>query len=311
MFKLPNHPSSGASAYEIADFAEILAWINKRVSIREIVALLGREGENDPNVGCEDIDDQNSNIVEEAFEEIQRRCFACNGRYPFSLDKTGNVLDFNSFNQESTWIYGYLLLSTRLNMKNNRNHGGVDGTTILEEISAEGLKAYLGKDRAKSLVFGTSAGSSNFQDRVTDLCNKVGEGIMFRNTHNSPMNAKDDKLDVVAWLPFADTNPSKIIIFAQCKTGTAWAEQLCQLRPESFIKKWINNPFVYDPIRAYIVSEAADQTKWSGYGIEGGLFFDRCRLMECCIDIKPELFDKLKKWSDSGFVAAKKLIEGN
>ena len=50
MFKLPARPSSGADIHELADFAELLAWANGKVSAREIVAFLGREGESEPNI---------------------------------------------------------------------------------------------------------------------------------------------------------------------------------------------------------------------------------------------------------------------
>lgn len=308
MFKLPAKPSAGADVHELADFSEIMAWANKRVSAREILALLGREGENDRNDGCEDDDDRNADAFDEVANEFEYRQMACAGRYPFSLDKTGNVLHYTPADDLSSWLYGYLLLSTRLNMTNDKMHGGIDGTTILEEVSAIGLQQYLGSERAQALVFGTAAGSGGFPARVTALCNKLGEGFQYRNNHNLPNTAKDDKLDAVAWLPFSDQKASKIIIFGQCKTGTAWTEQLCHLRPENFIKKWIEVPFVFDPLRAYCVSESVNRTKWSGYAIDGGLLFDRCRLVDCCNTMDALLYKRMVKWSKAAFRVAKAVL---
>lgn len=308
MFKLPARPSSGADVHELADFAELLAWANGSVSAREIVAFLGREGESDPNVGCDDVDDDNANALTEVSVEIEQRAIACSGRYPFELDSAGNVLHYNPQNESSAWLYGYMLLSTRLNMNTDRMQAGIDGTTLLEEISAEGLQHYLGTPRVKTLVFGTSAGSANFTTRVSFLCQELGEGVCFENNYSLPMNAKDDKLDVVAWLPFTDNKASKLIIFGQCKTGTAWSEQLCQLRPEIFIKKWMSVQFIYDPARAYFVSEAVDRSKWAGHAIEGGLFFDRCRLLDCCDSIEPALLTRIVEWSAAALQVAKRLL---
>lgn len=305
MFKLPAKPSAGAEAHELADLAELMAWANRSVSAREILALLGREGENDDNEGCEDGDDRNADAFDDVSNEFEYRQMACAGRYPFTLDSTGNVLRYEPVDELSSWLYGYLLLSTRLNMTNNRNHAGIDGTTILEEISAISLQQYLGSERAKALVFGTALESGNFPSRVTMLCHQLGEGFQYKNNFDSPNTAKDDKLDAVAWLPFADQKASKIIIFGQCKTGTAWTEQLCHLRPESFIKKWIETPFVFDPLRAYCVSESANRARWSGYAIDGGLLFDRCRLVDCCDTMEAPLFDQMVKWSKAALKIAK------
>jgi len=305
MFKLPAKPSVGAEAHELADLAELMAWANRSVSAREILALLGREGENDDNEGCEDDDDRNADAFDDVSNEFEYRQMACAGRYPFTLDSTGNVLRYEPVDELSSWLYGYLLLSTRLNMTTNRTHAGIDGTTILEEISAISLQQYLGSERAQALVFGTALGSGNFPSRVTMLCHQLGEGFQYKNNFNSPNTAKDDKLDAVAWLPFADQKASKIIIFGQCKTGTAWTEQLCHLRPESFIKKWIEIPFVFDPLRAYCVSESANRARWSGYAIDGGLLFDRCRLVDCCDTMEVPLFDQMVKWSRAALKIAK------
>lgn len=305
MFKLPGKPTPGADAHELADFAELMAWANGSVSAREILALLGREGENDQNEGCIDDDDRNADAFDEVASEIEDRGHACRGRYPYSLDETGNVLRYQPADDFAAWLYGYLLLSTRLNMTYSRMHAEIDGTTILEEISATGLRHYLGANRAQAFVFGTAAGSKDFSARVTTLCENLGEGFRFKNNHGQPNTAKDDKLDAVAWLPFSDQKASKIIVFTQCKTGTAWTEQLCQLRPENFIKKWIEIPFVFDPLRAYCVSESANRARWSGYAIEGGLLFDRCRLVDCCDDMESALFKRMVKWCKAALKEAK------
>lgn len=304
-FKLPAKPTAGAAAHELADLAELMAWANKAVSAREILALLGRESENDGNEGCEDDDDRNADAFGEVADEFERRQQACAGRYPFTLDEVGSVLRHTPVNDLSSWLYGYLLLSTRLNMTHARNHAGIDGTTLLEDVSAIGLRHYLGPNRAQAMVFGTSAGTTGFPARVTQLCRDLGEGFSFKNHHNLPMNAKDDKLDVVAWLPFADQKASKVIVFGQCKTGTAWTEELCRLHPVDFIKKWVETPLVFDPLRAYCVSEAVSRSRWAGYAIEGGLLFDRCRLVDCCDEMEAPLYNRLVKWSRAALRSAR------
>ncbi len=305
MFKLPAKPSSGAHVHELADFAELLAWANQSVSTREIVALLGREGDNEPNVGCEDVDDENTNSLEEVMSEVERRQVACRSGYPFSLDVAGNVLRFDSDGSVQALLYGYLLLSTRLNMATCRKHAGIDGADLLEEVSAQVLQSYLGKPRAKSIVFGTAAGSANFSAKVASLCGSLGEARGFQSLDSGPVHANDDKLDVVGWLPFQDQTPSQIVVFGQCKTGTAWSDRLCQLQPTAFIKKWINGHFLLEPIRAFFVSEAVNRARWGAYAAEGGLLFDRCRLVDCCELLEVGLVKRITKWNRAALQASK------
>lgn len=307
MFKLPSKPSPRAEIHELADFAELLAWANKKVSAREIVAFLGRQGESEPNVGCDDIDDDNAADLDDVMNEIERRQAACRGRYPYALDATGNVLRYTPAATElKGQLYCYLLLSTRLNMKNDRTHAGIDGAHLLEAISAAALRQYLGPGRAQAVIFGTAAGSSDFPGKVNSMCAAVGEGNSYRQLDFGPVTANDDKLDIVAWVPFADRSASQIIVFAQCKTGTAWSEQLCQLQPSAFVKKWLDRQFLHDPMRAFCVSEAANRARWGGYAAEGGLLFDRCRLVDCCDAIDTKLLARITKWNRAALMVAQK-----
>lgn len=305
MFKLPDRPTVRDGVHALADFAELLAWARRSVSIREIVALLGREGEAEPNEGCDDVDDEAAETLGDVMSEIERRKAACRDRYPYTVDATGNVLRYRSTGcADYDRLYGYLLLSTRLNMNTARTHAGIDGSLLLEEISAVALRQYLGAERAKSIVFGTAAGSADFPGKVTGLCRAMGEANGFRALDPAPVHANDDKLDVVAWLPFADRFPCQIIVFGQCKTGTTWAGQLGQLRPDAFVRKWINGSLLHEPLRAFCISEAADRTRWGGYAVEAGLLFDRCRLVDCCDKLDHGLSQKLMRWNKGAMASA-------
>lgn len=300
MFKLPNQPSPKADVNELADFAELLAWCKGLVSAREIVAYLGREDDNDNNVGCDDNDDENAVELDETMNELERRSQACNEGYPFVLELEGTVLkcQFDEGNQKQA-VYLYLLLSTRLNMLKAKTHAGIDGTTILEEISAQILKCYLGKDRAKSMVFGTAIGNK-FEDKVNHLCQEIKEGGCFKNWDAAAVSANDDRLDSVAWVPFADGTANQLILFAQCKTGTTWESQSTQLQPDAFLKRWTSERvFSFMPVRAFCVSEAADRSRWCGLTAYAGLLFDRCRLVDFCEHVEVATMAKLKAWNQA------------
>ncbi len=115
-------------------------------------------------------------------------------------------------------------------MLKQRVHAEHDGTFLFEEFSAAALKAYLGNDKAKALVFGTSVGGG-FSERVKDLCHQTREGGSYRSVDASGSTANDGKLDAIAWLPFADRREGQVIVFSQCKTGTTWKNLVTQCRP--------------------------------------------------------------------------------
>ena len=301
-FKLPALPSAKANIQELADYAELVAWEQGSVSQREIVAYLGRVDDNDSDIGCNDDEDENTELLDDVMLELDRRLIECRGGYPFDLLSEGTLLKFLSKKSGSlqSTVYRYLLLSTRLDMSANNVHRGIDGCHLLELLAVHVLKVYLGK-RAKACVFGTSA-KGNFEARVSRLCADLREGVRFRNPDNIPPRAKDDKLDAVAWIPFRDGLPGQLIVFGQCKTGTNWGDDVSQLQPIDFINKWIEFPFLVPPVRAFCVSESADRQTWRGTSLSTGILFDRCRMVDLC---KGFNFSETKKWTE----AAKKSVK--
>jgi hypothetical protein len=298
MFKLPDLPSAKAEFNELADFAELLAWDKGSVSAREIVAYMGQLEDNADNVGCNDNDDENASELDEVMLEIERRMSACGNGYPFTLGHKGNVLNYLPDHQNHrSHVYLYLLLCTRLNMNTSRVHANIDGTLMLEEISAHVLKCYFGSARAQSLIFGTCQEGA-FIDKVNDLCKKLGEGGFFRNIDGSaPVNANDDKLDTVTWMPFSDKSRSQLVIYGQCKTGSNWTGLVTQLRPTEFIKRWMSEPYLLDPMRALCVAEAANRAQWGGIALYAGLFLDRCRLVDFCDGLEADLLGRVQTWT--------------
>lgn len=302
-FKLPKLPSPQAGTHELADFAELLCWIHGGTSKNEIVAYLGRLDDNETNDGCHDDEDKNAELLDEVMNEIERRETACGTGYPFTLDSTGTVLKCGCPDPENTQsiVYMYLLLSTRLNMKINRKHANIDGTYLLETLSTQVLKRYLGPSKARSFVFGTS-NQGSFKDKVNDLCHALREGSGFRSPSNAPVHAMDDKLDAVAWVPFADRLPGQLIVFAQCKTGTNWRDLTTQLQPGDFIRKWLDRTVLVTPLKAFCVSEAVNRARWEEYNISAGILFDRCRLVEFSEGIPDDTISEIRTWT----LAAKK-----
>jgi|GEM_PF-173084 len=198
--------------------------------------------------------------------------------------------------------------TTYVHMTADKVQANIDGTGLLEEISAAVLRCYLGYHRARSVVFGTATGGS-FRDKVDELCIALGEGGCFDALDAGPVNANDDRLDSVAWIPFSDKRRGQLIIFCQCKTGTSWKEHTTQLQPDAFIKRWMQHrAFLVVPVRAFCVSESTCPTAWGGLVSYAGLLFDRLRLVDFLDRIEPDLLDRIRTWNGAAAEVAAKAM---
>ena len=144
MFKWPGGPSPRAPEHELADYAELVCWRDGNTSAAALTNLLGRLDENDYPEGVLE-EEEIPAYVEEAFLEIEGRILRCGKGYPFVLGDGGDTLSgVSGPGGGRQAIYKYLLLATRLNMASNRSHANIDGTQLLEELSAETSKEYFG-----------------------------------------------------------------------------------------------------------------------------------------------------------------------
>lgn len=307
MFRIPHPPTRGALIHELADFVEWLAWCNGSCSSRTANSAIDQLDDNFDIEGITDDSDKVGFDLEATFLEIQKREAACNGAYPFTLDETGTVLHFSQDEANIRQkVYLYLLLGTRLNMQTEKVQAGIDGTHLLEELGAYLLKNYLGPERTKAMVFGTAA-SGGFSEKVNNLCNALREGGCYHHHEPGRVYANDAGLDVVAWKPFADNRAGKLIVFAQCKTGTSWHNQIGELNPEAFLLTWTRERvFHANPLRAFIVAEAVNPDRWeelTGKATKPifGLFFDRCRIVDFTAEINGDLEDRMTRWVNAAF----------
>lgn len=296
MFKWPDGPSPSDPENELADFAELLCWRDGNTSATDLTHFLGRIDENEYSDGIPE-EEKIPERVENAFSEIERRAESCRDGYPFLLGNTGDTLHaIPTTSNDRYIIYKYLLLATRLNMKSNRKHAGIDGTHLLEELSAETCLEYFG-DRAESMVFGTAAGSPSFRGKINDLCRRIGEGGGFKSRTASQGHERDGKLDVVVWKHFSDGMAGKLIAFGQCKTGTSYRNTLTQLQPDSFCRKWMQDFPTIIPMRMFFLAEALPQATWFNFVSDTGLLFDRCRIVDFSSHISQTLSARIKVWT--------------
>ena len=300
----PEVPSPRASAHELADYAELFCWKEENTSLTALSRALGRLDENDYPSGVPE-DEPAYDKAEQAFAEIERRREVCKEGYPFAFDPKGLTLQFASeyedFRHE---IYRYLLLATRLNMRDNRVHAEIDGALLFERLAAEIARNYFGT-HARSLVFGTASGEGSFEAKVNNLCYQLGEGVGYSRSDSRDQYVRDGKLDVVVWKPFADKLEGQLIGFGQCKTGTSYGNELTSLQPDTFCRNWLIRSPVVPPIRMFFVAEALMMSLGHRATLSAntGLLFDRCRIIEYSGEVDGEVLSNLRDWTNAAKAA--------
>lgn len=150
----------------------------------------------------------------------------CDCKYPFIAERyTIKIKPY--IKEDISLIYYYLLLATRENMGIKRIHKDLDGALLFEHFCSHVIKEYFGYN-AKSMVFGTGS-AEFFNSKIDSLLTSLEEGGSSKVPEGSSY-AKDGKLDVIVWIPFADKRKGKLIGLGQCKTGTNWEPYITQLR---------------------------------------------------------------------------------
>ena len=287
---------------DLADFSEFTSWQAGSASDTHVSRQLAKAEENDHTNGVP-VTDELHEEVQYAYGLVGERMESYGSAYPFELDGSGRSLQLRPHGDSpAQTLYKYLLLATRLNMNENRKHGGIDGADLFEQLCAEVASQYFG-DGSRSLVFGTSSDLRSFPDRVVDLCERTGEGNTFRNNSGATPRAKDDGLDVVVWNPFADPRKGKLMGFGQCKTGTHYEQHFTRLHPDAFCGNWFDvMPLVY-PVRMFFITDALPEERWDKRSREAGIIFDRSRLIELCEAISSLTLSKIYTWTRAAAVA--------
>lgn len=295
------------STYKIADFLEFECVKSgseiSSLSYRSFISISDDEINNE---GIESSDDSSVRALDSAIAECANRSNCCPNQYPF-------VTGISSLNLKSDagWhkdVYTFLLLATRMNMKDERMQGGYDGTQLFENLCALVTKEYYG-NHCQTKVFGTSAGGS-FKEKVEDFLRSLCIRGRFKEPEGSTGHQRDGNLDIVAWIPFADKKDGQMIALGQCKTGTHWENMLTELEPEVFFSLYSTQQPYVTPQKLFFVAESFGNYKWEERCANGGILFDRTRIMEFLPEENEEemleLLEKIKVWNTAALAKKSK-----
>jgi len=298
-FKFPNNlPSPEYSTFEEwSDFIEICAIKEGQQNLFQLFKQSKLISDEILTEGIDSEEDSYDSLSDEIWQEIERRKYLLNDRYPFEVISKG-TLKFKDYKNYHSDIYKYLLLTTIMDMRpRNSIISGLNPTLLFENLCIYSAKGYFGKDFSCK-VFGTGQKGSFYQ-KIEEFIREIGEGGSAR-THPQA-KPKDDGVDIILFKNFRDFKESKFIAFGQCKTGTDWMDSIAKLNPDSFCKKWLNVSPLFTPIKMLFLSQYFPYRDRSYKGYETGLIFDRIRIMECLpdtiTDVNEELISDIRKWS--------------
>jgi hypothetical protein len=249
-------------------------------------------------------------LAQDAFDELADRHYACGANehpeissYPFDLIDGNTILQKKPDavgSPDAGLLYLFLLVLTRADMSSRaRTVGGIDPTRVFERLCADVLKEFWGgdSDHCQCLVFGTAqrAGKTGFQNSVEHLCGHLQEGVGWKANART-RGAGDGKLDVVVYRRFRDKRAGSLVGFAQCKTGIHWRQHLTSLQPRAFCQSYMVSPPLLDPMRIYMVPNRIAAGRWDEDTAQGGLLFDRCRIVQYGNSISTSTLNDCRKW---------------
>lgn len=306
-------PAATDSAEEWADFLELLALASKdrNSSIEDAVRLIRRTG------GTEAFGDVvqrrfredrgselSQGVAETAFREIEDRWRACGtegGAYPFQVGTDFIQLrsDLRGCPHDSTYVF-LLLLSAQGVRAGPRS---VTVEKVFEEVCAVSAQSYFGGPerlgRAVAFGFPRRGLPSNFEKAIDALCVLLGEGGGSA-ARPTAKKQKDGKLDVVAWMDFADRRPGKVVGFGQCAAGrSSWQDKLSELDAGAFCKKWLRAPLTVNPVPLFFVPWRVRAADWADAAFDAGVLFDRCRIAFHARSLNTVVRSQSARWTKS------------
>lgn len=307
---------------ELADWLELsaLADEDRNASIQDLTAELRRNGtieayatgtggDSEPALDDSISDDRaiedsvdsrgesTEAISEAVFAELEARDRSADLGYVYDIER-----DFIQLKPEldvtaSTYIFQLLLSTLRarddalLQLHPERQ---------FEALCVRALQSYFGGvSNTRGFKFGwpREPKYSSFSDALTHVIRLLNEGGTPK-LNPLAQSRRDDKLDVVVSIPFSDGEPSQLIAFGQCATGTDWESKLSELYDTAkWCEQWMTDPPTVAPLRTFFIPYCIDSDRWKHASRRGGVLFERCRIASQLTALEDEEFEPARQWT--------------
>lgn len=289
-------PAASDATESLADWLELQALRSaaRQASLELLVRVIRRAGSTDAIAGPrgDKGSEESQRVGQDAFSEIGNRELACGGAgYPFEIEQ--GLIRLKKGGEDSTYV---LLLLMSINAPTS-GHAGT--AALFEHLCRHAAHRYLGGDEnhASAIRIGAprKAPVAKFNQAIEAICLHVAEGVGCRSPEKANHNG-DDGLDIVAWRNFPDLRAGKLIAFGQCASGAVdWEDKLAEMDGRAFMKKWFRVPLVVDPVHLFFLPRRIGREEWEHAGIDGGILFDRCRIVACLSKLDADVTAHCKK----------------
>ncbi len=207
----------------------------------EEIIDLENESDSQPTQRCR-IDEKWTDRVDSWFQVLQFRHATYKENYPFKLESDEIVFSFNNQNGHQKH-YLYFLFCSNLYLFDRVTSNILSSS--FEVICLQVLKNMLPQSAVVKLFgsnqlnedpkYGKQVNCLNkIKNLADDLNERIGKDV---NEEGYPAtNFGDDGLDLVAWIPSGDNQPSKIIYFGQCACTSDWISK----QSSSSYEAWSN-----------------------------------------------------------------------
>ena len=307
-------PTASHDATEHADWLELVAvtTADHNSSRQDLMTAIRRTGSIDSAHDSEGFTDDDAPlddavegedevlepIADAAFVQLELREAYLGVNYPFAISDGA----LQAKDGAATSPYAFLTTLTYFGPQ----AGAKGATSLFERLSAAALVQYLGgSTTVDSYNFGFPRhdGPKSFIKAIKDLCSKMGEGLGCRDNGSTAQNAKDAKLDLVAWVPFGDDRRNQVSVFGQCAAGKYWLGKLNELQPVDFCKRWLQEQPAMSPLSAFFVPRHFADNEWSEASVGERVLFDRLRIARSLGGLEEDLARRCAEWTASTIIS--------
>lgn len=262
----------------LADYFELLCIVNIDKSLtKSDLSDRIRDNNNTQNKKSNDL--KIEELVEKCFRYFKFRSKFYGNDYPFEFNNDYIEIDINHLTDNQK-LYIYLLISTHLEYFSSQIS---TLTREFESICVEASKRLM-PNQARVFHFGTAMKgedeifSGNLFSRLNTLAELLGATLKINEDELPPTDTGDGGLDIVGYVPFADSETNKIIYVGQCKCGPSWKDGL-----DAFGKIDRLMHLTNDPNNLYFIPECfrTSSGEWhQRYLTSTKILIDRKRLLE-------------------------------
>lgn len=239
-------------------------------------------------------DARQERFIEDVFRHLEYRQGTFKEYYPFTFSEEGNTLELLPNLTSLQKLYLFLLIASNLKCIKPRNNV----TMLFEIISCITLTRYL-PPTAKVFIFGTNPYdrvkrySGNLYKKITTLANDLRDLVICQERDFSPQNNGDGGLDLVAWVPFLDSNCGDLRVLGQCACTEEWVSKQHSSNVEAWSAKI---HFHVNPINMIFVPycyRSSDGEWYSKETIHMSVLIDRVRILNLMSNAHKQIPEEL------------------